>query len=298
MIRYLRHDEIDKAEWDRRIEACATPWWYGRSWVLDAASPGWEALVDEDTGARMALTWRSRFGVRYLHQPFMLQRIGVFGGAPGPFLKALPASFRYADICLNPGPVGDLSRTTTVSEQQNFELDLARPVELLRQAYGSNLRRNLRKPVSVGLELDAAADVGTVIAFLEGSEQFRRWKVDPRRRACMERLMHGAMAQGEGRAYLMRADGAVVAAAFFVEWGGRLIFLKGLADAEGRRWQAMHRLLDGVVARYAGRPLVLDLAGSNDPDLARFYAGFGATRTVYLQARINRLPPLIRSLKP
>jgi hypothetical protein len=43
---------------------------------------------------------------------------------------------------------------------------------------------------------------------------------------------------------------------------------------------------------------VLDLAGSNDADLARFYGGFGAHRTVYLRAVINRLPPLVRNLKP
>jgi hypothetical protein len=114
----------------------------------------------------------------------------------------------------------------------------------------------------------------------------------------MERLMRGAMAHGEGRSYVMWHGDEPVAVAFLVEWGGRLIFLKGLANGAGRDRRAMHHLLDRVIARHAGRPLVLDLAGSNDADLARFYGGFGAHRTVYLRAVINRLPPLVRNLKP
>ncbi len=297
MIRHLRHDEIDKAAWDAGLEHSAAPWWYGRSWVLDAACPGWEALVDEVSGARMALPWRSRFGIRYLYQPFLLQRIGVFGGDAAPFLAAIPKAFRYADIYLNAGEVYGTDPHVRLSEQQNFELDLRSPIELLRAGYSVNLRRNLRRPGAEVLRLEEGADVERVLAFLEGSEQFKRWGIDPVRIACMERLMRGAMAHGEGRPYLMWSGGSVLAAAFLVEWSGRLIFLKGLASAAGREARAMHHLLDRVIARHAGRPLVLDLAGSNDADLARFYSGFGAQRTVYLRAVINRLPPLVRNLK-
>lgn len=298
MIRHLRHDEIDKAAWDARLERCAVRWWYGRSWVLDAACPGWEALVDEGSGAQMALPWRSRFGIRYLYQPFLLQRIGVFGGGPAPFLAAVPKSFRYADIYCNAGAFTASDALTRITEQQNLELDLGPPVEVLRAGYGENLRRNLRRPGAEGLRFEEGADVEVVIAFLKGSEQFRRWGIDPVRVACMERLMRGAMAHGEGRPFVMWHGDVPVAAAFLVEWGGRLIFLKGLANGAGRAMRAMHHLLDRVISLHAGRPLVLDLAGSNDADLARFYGGFGAHRTVYLRAVINRLPPLVRNLKP
>lgn len=298
MIRHLRHSEIDKAAWDRRIAACATPWWYGRSWVLDAASPGWEALVDEASGAQLALTWRRRFGIKYLYQPFLLQRVGVFGGAPSALLGALPDEVRYADIYLNDGDRQGVPADVRLTEQRNHELSLDATLEEIRNGYAQNLRRNLRKAAPYDLVIDAGADVGEVLAFLRGSEQFKRWGIDPVRIACMERLLAGAMVQGEGRPYAVRVSGRTVAAAFFVEWGGRLLFLKGLANAEGRAVQAMHRLLDRVIATHAGSALVLDLAGSNDEDLARFYAGFGARRTVYLRAQVNRLPPLVRLLKP
>jgi hypothetical protein len=298
MIRYLKHGEIDKAAWDRRLERCSTPWWYGRSWVLDAASPGWEALLDEDTGAQMALTWRKRFGIAYLHQPFLLQRIGVFGGDPGPFLKALPKRFRYADIYLNPGETVVTDHTVRLTEQQNFELDLSGTVERLRANYAENMRRNLRKEVAATMVHEPHIEVEELLVFLRGSEQFKRWGIDARRIACMEALLRGAQQRSEGFGTGIRMEGRLVAAAFFVNWGGRLLFLKGLANVEGRSVRAMHHLVDKVIEAHAGSPLLLDFAGTNDADLARFYRGFGARRTVYLRAVINRLPPLVRNLKP
>lgn len=298
MIRHLRHAEIDKQAWDGRLERCATPRWYGRSWVLDAASPGWEALVDETTGAQLALPWRKRFGIAYLHQPFLLQRIGVFGGEPGPFLAAIPKRFRYADIYVNAGEVGTLDRTIRISEQQSFELDLNAGIDALRKGYSENLRRNLKKAAGAELTYEPRADVEEVLAFLTGSEQFKRWGVDARRIACMERLLRGAQERGEGFAVAVFVERTLVAGAYFVNAGGRLIFMKGLANQEGRNLRAMPLLIDRVIEAHASTPLVLDFAGSNDEDLARFYRGFGAQRAVYLRSVINRLPPLIRNLKP
>ena len=89
-----------------------------------------------------------------------------------------------------------------------------------------------------------------------------------------------------------------MAGAYFVKAGGRLIFLKGLANEQGRNLRAMPMLIDRVIEAHAGASLILDFAGSNDEDLARFYRGFGAQRAVYLRSVINRLPPLVRNLKP
>jgi hypothetical protein len=297
MIRHLKHHEIDKQAWDARLERCATRWWYGRSWVLDAASPGWEALVDEATGAQLALTWRKRFGITYLHQPFLLQRVGVFGGDPGTFLAALPKHFRYADIYLNHGSTGPDDHSIRWTEQQNFALDLNTSMEVLRSNYKDNLRRSLRKEPEAGLSYEQRTDVEEVLRFLTGSEQFKRWGIDARRIACMEALLRGTVERGEGFACGMRTNGDLVAAACFVSWGGRLIFLKGLSNAQGRALRAMHHLVDRVIEEHAGSSLVLDFAGTNDEDLARFYRGFGATRAVYLRAEINRLPPLVRNFK-
>jgi hypothetical protein len=51
---------------------------YAYSWYLDIVSPGWDALVKDDYKSVMPLTWRKKYGIKYLYQPFFTQQLGVF----------------------------------------------------------------------------------------------------------------------------------------------------------------------------------------------------------------------------
>jgi hypothetical protein len=136
-----------------------------------------------------------------------------------------------------------------------------------------------------------------LIAFFRNSAQFKQWKIDALRLSAMERILRTATERKESVACGVRVGSELVAGTFFVRWGGRLTFLKGLADPRGRDLHAMHFLIDRMIAEHAGQQLLLDFAGTNDADLARFYLGFGSERSVYLRALVNKLPPLIRMLK-
>jgi hypothetical protein len=113
----------------------------------------------------------------------------------------------------------------------------------------------------------------------------------------MERILRSSTQRGEGQCWGVRLDGRLIAGAYFVRWRGRSIFLKGLADAAGREQRAMHALIDRYIGRHAGALDLLDFAGSNDAELARFYGGFGAKPAIYLRALVNKLPTLLRRTK-
>lgn len=297
MIRYLRHTEIDKAAWDAHLEQSPLMHWYGQSATLDAACPGWDALVDDATGTRVPLPWNRKWGIAYVFQPFLLQHCGPYARVADPhdaqrFLDAIPRRFRYVDICLH-----GTADVTKVIEQRNITLDLRSTMDTIRGRYSENLRRNLRRTQEAAAGWDPSLDVDELATFLSGSAQFRRWGINARQVAAMRRVFALANAQGTAVVRGVRAGSTLVAGALFVRWRGRLIFLKGLANEQGRELRAMHYLLDRVIAEHAGQNLVLDLAGGNDPELARFYLGFGGEQSVYLRATLNRLPPLIRLLK-
>src|ERR1700692_3437990 len=78
MIHYLKHNAIDKRRWDEAIDRAFNGMIYAKSWYLDIVSPQWDALVSDDYRAVMPLTWRRKFGVYYLYQPFFTQQLGVF----------------------------------------------------------------------------------------------------------------------------------------------------------------------------------------------------------------------------
>lgn len=291
MIRYLRHKEIDMAAWDARLERCANKLWYGLSSTLTAAAPGWDALVDEANGAQMALPWRRKFGITYAYQPFLLQQLGPFSPRPSQddaacFTRALPVHIRFADIYLCPGS----PQQPWLTEQQNISFPLSAPIDVLRSRYSENHRRTLKKATTAAGGWDPDVPLSELTAFFIGSEQFKRWGIKPFQAQTLTRVLFTAAQHGQGLTVGVRSEGRLVCGAFFVKWGGRLIFLKGLATDEGRKLHAMHYLIDRVIAEHAGQDLLFDLAGTNDPDLARFYFGFGGERSVYLRALVNKLP--------
>lgn len=299
MIKHLTHAQIDKAAWDARCRASANAHWYGLSATLDAAASGWNALIDEETDEQMPLPWRSKLGVKYLYQPFMVQHCGPW--SPGVcdvsrFLAAIPRSYRYADIYLGHEHAAAVSHVK-FEERRNHVLDLRPGLEVVRAGYSTNHRRSLRKAEKSGVEGPTPASAKEVGTFLEHSSQFREWGTTPEQVATMHRILHSSEKDGSGFGRVVKHAGKPVAMAWFATFQGTLVFLKGMASAEGREVSALHRLIDGTIVECAGKHMQLDLAGGNETDLARFYSGFGGVPVVYLRALMNRLPPIVRKLK-
>lgn len=302
MIVHLLHHQIDPQAWDRRLAASANASWYGSRAALDAAAPGWNALVDEDTGAQMPLPWRRKYGIRYLYQPFMLQHLGPYAPAPSDgdarrFLQALPRFYRYADICVQ-GSQAWAERKLRTSERTDHVLSLDADADVLRSNYSTNHRRSLRRAQRAGVLVGRNVKADEVAAYIEGSGQFERWRVNAAQHATMHRIMAATEADGSGFGRVAQHDGQAVAAGWFVKGSREVIFLKGISGPEGRELRAMHALMDDVITEFATSGLIFDLAGGNDPRLGRFYSGFGARPVLYLRALMNHLPPLVRRLKP
>jgi hypothetical protein len=300
MIRHLGHGDIDKVWWDARIVGSSAPLWYARSAVLDAASPGWEALVDDSNNAVMPLTVNSKWGISYLYQPFAVQRLGVFAPLHDPvqvgaFLSAIPRHFRLWDICLHTVGCEGAPLDVVLRERTNMELQIGPDAARIRDAYGESHRRGLRKWADEGevLPVDGAA----FLTFVTGSSQFKQWGIKRAQIATLVRLATTAEALGDAQLLGLRRGSEWLAMGLFVTWAGRTIFLKGLSAPEGRGVFALHRVMDAAIGNAIGRSVTFDMAGGDAPDLRRFYAGFGATPGLYLHAGLDRTPPLVRWIK-
>lgn len=300
MMRHLRHADIDKGWWDERVRSASEPLWYALADVLDAAAPGWEALVDDASGTVMPLTHRRKWGYRYLYQPFALQRLGLFGAEPDPsqvgaFLTAIPPHYVLWDIHLNdPSSIGHPAFVTLL-ERTTMELPLEHPVEVLRSAYGQSHRRGLRKWANEGAVQALSAE--ELLHVMHAAPQLRRWGVNSHQFETLSRVLYVAEARGELSCLGLRLSDGWGAVGSFVTWKGRTIFLKGLSTEAGRGVFALHRVLDAAIGQVAGKAHLMDMAGGHDPELRRFYAGFGARPRLYLHAKVNRLPQPLRWYK-
>ncbi|MBP7558022.1 MAG: hypothetical protein KA821_17230 [Chitinophagaceae bacterium] len=105
-ITFIQHGAIDRKAWDACVGLHTPDHIYAYSWYLDVMVPGWTALVWGNYEAVMPLPCRKKYGIHYLYQPFLTPQLGLITADHSPaslraFLDAIPAQYRYWDICLH-----------------------------------------------------------------------------------------------------------------------------------------------------------------------------------------------------
>ena len=65
----------------------------------------------------------------------------------------------------------------------------------------------------------------------------------------------------------------------------------------GKTIGASHALVDAFIQDHSGKNMILDFEGSDIPNLALFYSGFGAIEKKYAAVRLNQLPWWLRWAK-
>ena len=290
MIDYLKHGEIDKAQWDAWNERVGISSFYNRSAILDIASPGWQALVDRESKHVMPLTCRKKFGFEYLYQPIGLQQLGVHGPEADQhlerFVKAVPDHFVLWDIAT--------SQVSTVEEMNcvpatNCVLDLNRPYAELRAAYSSNHKRNLKT-------VEPLVEHRSIEHFMRDyrATSAKQYSINEGNLETIEKILLFCEEEGSLEIRGVENTGSNTA---MIRWMDKLIFFKSCNDNAGREVRAQFHLMDQVIREQAGRPMSIDFAGSDNPNTQRFYKGFGAEARVYLRVKYNALPFPFRFLK-
>jgi len=299
-IRYVPRKEIDVARWDACIANAANTILYGFHFYLDHMAAGqWDALVLGDYEAVMPLTWRRKYGIRYLYQPPFTQQTGIFAANPLPqniieaFLQTARRHFRFAEICLNYG-----NALPTLLPRTNYILSLAAPYEEIAKKYKKILTHKLKLANRAALRYTSEVDLDTAL------ETNRREY--GARMPHVSRLDHDHFRDVCG--YLQRQGQLVLRAA--VDAAGQplstvllfrdqraLYLIQPTTPKAGRKVEANRFLLDGLIREWAGRPLLLDFEGSDIPGIASFYANFGGESQPYYFYRYNELPWPVNLIK-
>ncbi|MGD1846160.1 MAG: hypothetical protein ACFB10_12275 [Salibacteraceae bacterium] len=303
MIQHLSRAAIDAALWDQCIAQSTNRLLYAFSWYLDELGP-WSALVKGDYEAVMPLPFRQKMGFKYLFIPFSAQQLGVFASNTltpeevTTFIEAIPKTYRFVDIRFNQSnPQGTISGEWI--QHRNQELDLNPSYEELRGKYGQNLKRNLKKAVKENWKVNVDAFGSETVV-----EMFRAYKGDllPQLEedfySTLLRLAKVCASRKQAEVWTISgSDGNLTGGVLLFKDHQRIYSMLTAVNEPGRRGCAIHWLRDQMVQQYAGKPVVLDFEGSNEPGLARFNLQFGGKDCLYLQLRKNHLPRGIKWLK-
>lgn len=307
MIRYLKHAEIDKIKWDKCIKEAFNGNVYAWSWYLDIVHQNWEALVEGDYIRVFPLTGNTRFGISYLFQPFFAQQLGIYSPQilnqeiVSSFIKAIPTHYRFAEIKLNThNKVNEPSIQHL--QHRNHELDLIYNYEKLYKNYNNNTKRNLKKAADGGLTLMKNNRPEDIISLFRENKGRTISHWNDREYNRLIKLVYSGIYRGMSFVYgAYTPQNELCAGAVFMKSHGKIVFLFSGANAEGRRNQGLTFLLDAVIREFSPGHYVFDFEGSDNPDLARYYKGFGSKETSYPGVQINRLPYplkiLVKSIK-
>jgi hypothetical protein len=294
MIEFRTREQISDTAWNDLIERSSNGLVYARTRFLDQLSPGWNALILGDYEAVMPLTFRKKYGIRYLYQPAFLQQLGIFGKVDEEiaekFIDTARRNFKFAEICLN------YSNTLNgCTARQNFIIPLNRPYELIATAFSTAHTKNLKRAANAGLRYQQS---NAFEASINRNYQLYGKRFDAVTRHDYHALIE--ITKQNQHHFLSREvwkdDEQQASAVCFFD-GRRIYFILSSVTEAGKKNQANHFLVDHIIREFSGKDLVLDFEGSDIPGIAEFYSGFGAVCQPYYFLKWNDLPWIYRIFK-
>jgi lipid II:glycine glycyltransferase (peptidoglycan interpeptide bridge formation enzyme) len=298
-IRLVKNKDIDYRKWDQCINGSSIPLVYAQSWYLDLICPNWNALVLGDFAYVMPLNIKQKFGVTFLLQPIYAQQQGIFPEAnlniQNAFLSELYNRFKYVTINLSSSHSEPFPEGFSVQSRTNFILNLTFAYDELQKNYSQHTRRQIRKADDNKVFVIKGIQTGE---YLELKKIATPGKLAPQSMQTLKRLLEYGSLHGNGTIYAAyNQQNELCAAAFFLYSGQRVTYLNAASNEEGKKVNAMHKIVDQFIQEHSGSSLTLDFEGSSIPGIARFYAGFGSEPEQYYCLKSNRLPIPLRWFK-
>jgi lipid II:glycine glycyltransferase (peptidoglycan interpeptide bridge formation enzyme) len=299
-LQYLKNQDIDKAKWDKCIHTASNGLIYGYSFYLDAMSKHWDALVMNDYEAVMPLTWNKKFGIYYLYQPFLCASLGVFGKNVTSemllsFLDAIPRQFKYWDIYLNRLNNFNIEGYN-LYKRTNYILALNKTYPALFNNFRSSYKQLIKKAEVKGLAVKKNIAIEKIIKLAKNKlEKVSKLKKNDFQN--FQDLYKKLYAENKAASFGVFLKEELLASGAFLFSHNRAYYILAGNKPKGRPFGASQLVINAFIEQYAGKDLILDFEGSNIPQIAFFFKGFGALPEEYPGLKYNALPPILRKLK-
>lgn len=303
MLQYLHRNQIDTIKWDHCISSATNGLVYAYSFYLDHMADGqWDALVLGDYEAVMPLTWRKKYGLYYLYQPFVTSPLGIFSAMDidarliEAFIKNIPSRFRFVDIDLN--TYNNCLQSEYFTQRKNYELPLAGSYSALQQNYNRHARRKLKKGAEAGLQIAEGIAIEEIAA-LSYKMMENRDKVHKADYERFIKLYKAAPQHVESCNTLAAVDanGNIIASDVYIVHRKRIYSLLAGNAPASNEYGGFYFVLDQLIQKYAGTGYLLDFEGSDIPGIAFLFECLGGELTWYPHCTINRLPRMVRWMK-
>lgn len=295
---YQSAQALNLSVWDAQALRQSGSSIYLHSSYLDEVAPGWGILQNEQN-IQFPVCQKRKWGFSMIWQPLFVQHFRpVLPGFGETFdlhslLQHLQTLAPLVELQVDLPTPATLPADWKVTERISYRLALPNQVTDLRAGYSSHHKRILKKtdPMQLGIYNNQAAFMALLKAELPKKSGLPVSAFDK-----VANLITWISIKRRGQLFAATDGEQLLAACYILHSGDRLLYQWAVSSEAGKERQAMHRLVDHVLAAYAGSGLEFDFEGSMLEGLQRFYAGFGANPYLYMRLVYSRLPALLNRI--
>ncbi|MES2568223.1 MAG: hypothetical protein V4565_15220 [Bacteroidota bacterium] len=296
-MQYIKHKDIDFKKWDWTILSSTKPFVFAQTFYLCATSPNWDALVIGDYECVFPITYKTKFGYRYLPQPPFTSQLGAYGKVnlerEQLFYNYILEHFKLVDLELN---VGNQLKSEFISPKNTFVIYYGNGYQ-----FNQNTKRNIAKAKESAFVTEVVDSKEIIPLSQKYLNPFLEVEVGLAKStiSLLDDLLESAMAKKTLFTFrVIDKNYSTKAMAHFICNGYHALYLKGTNFDRADNSGSMHLLMAHAIEFFKDKAVLFDFGGgSNSEGLANFYKGFGGEKMEYGFLQVNRLPRLIKFLK-
>ncbi len=300
---YITYHRIDKQKWNNCIQKSKNGLIYATTAYLDAMTENkWDALVEGDYHAVMPLTFRIKYGFKYLYQPPFVQQLGIFSAAKitasqtNLFITEAQKKFRFAEYTFNaanPFPPGNY----LISPKINYLLTLQKPHLQIANDYQPSFKKSLRRLQKLNLEYSSTFDIEKAISLYRDLYSHRIKEIKEGDVKCFKKLCRQMAETNQLCMRKVTFDNRTVAINILFKYNSRLYNIISCITDEGKKMEANYFLYDKIIEEFSSANLLLDFEGSDIAGVATFYKKMSPQSENYSFLKYNNLPALVKIFK-
>lgn len=295
-LKYIKHQDIDFEKWDTTILASQIPFVFAQSFYLNATCPNWDALVIGNYESVFPLTYKTKFGFKYLPQPPFTSQLGVFGNVnleiEQLFYNYILEHYKLIDLELN---VTNKLQSEFISSKNTYTINYK-----LGYKFNQNTKRNIAKALDNGFFVEQVENNDVLSLSQKYLNPFLETEVELSKSTILllDNLLVNAINNNSLYTFqVLGKDSSIKALAHFISNGKHTLYLKGTNFDKSDNSGSMHLLMKHVIGFFVDKTELFDFGGGSKQGLANFYMGFGGEVMTYSFLRVNKLPWLIKLFK-
>ncbi|HYG39562.1 MAG TPA: hypothetical protein VD908_13120 [Cytophagales bacterium] len=307
MYKYVKHKDINYYLWDECIEQSPNGIIYALSWYLNIVSPDWDAIIKEEKGKYkivLPVTKQKKYLINILKKPILTYGLGLIGNNIektdcSDVMKIITKRFLIVnEYLLNEHQSEfNLPQEFNLNLIQNFTIDLTLGYEKIYKNYSLNRKRDIKMASRQGIKVRNSDDLeGFIQEYTKNTgnkitgflgEQFEN--------KIIRNVYQSSVLRGYSKLLeVVNEESKIVCSGIFLIYKGRISYLLGQSNTEGRQSGAMSYLIDYLI-RTNDHLKIFDFSGSYLSNLAIYFQRFGATKTEFGSISKNELPIIVKT---